>query len=238
MTNVNDPTPPESLDRPGGYLTARPWMPRLIVIMAVILVLFAAAGIYLSNRPLPFRPAQWQTSLGSTRGRMLKSLLAQTDFVGFPRSEVEVYLGPPDFDERLLWYDLGPVGSELPVDPRAAVGDPTHLYGVFEVDPVGTIREVLYNHRRPTLGSRPYDSAAWSQADPAGRRAMFLSALGQLRSAGMQRATVLEYLGPPTGARVRSQYDVGRGGSFLGTQKALILEYSPGDTVIATHVSG
>ena len=230
-------TIPPPLEKPGDYLPPRPWLPRAILLFAGILVLLAAAGMYLAYRPLPFNPAVWQTSLGSTRGRMLKSLLAQTDFVGFPRSEVEVYLGSADFDDRLLWYDLGPVGDESPVDRRAMVGDPNRLYGVFAYDQTGTVKEVLYNHRRPTLGSLPFDSAGWISGDPISRRAMFLRALGQLRSSGMTRIAVVGLLGAPTGERVRGQYDIGRGGSIFGAQKALILEYDAGDTVRASHVT-
>jgi len=200
-------------------------------------MILAGAGMYLANRPLPFEPARWQTSLGSTRGRMLKSLLAQTDFAGFPRSEVEVYLGPADFDDRLFWYDLGPAGDEAPVDPRAAVGDPSYLYGVFAFDRTGTVTEVLYNHRRPTLGSNPFDSTGWFSGDSSTRRAMFLRALGRLRGLGMTRAAALGLLGVPDGERVRGQYDVGRGGAIFGAQKALILEYTVGDTVRASHVA-
>ncbi len=223
---------------PEGRPPQRPWMPTLIALMAVVLAILAGAGFYLTVRPLPFNPSVWQSSLGSTRGRMLKSLLSQTDFLAFSRAEVEVYLGVADFDDRMIWYDLGPAGDDSPVDARANMGNAGDLYGVFAYDQAGVIKEVLYSHRRPTLGSQPYDSAAWSSAAPAGRRAMFLSALGKLRGLGMTRAAVLALLGPPTGEHVRSQYDIGRGGTVFGGQKALILEYNPGDTVVASHVTG
>ena len=205
--------------------------------LALTLAILAAAGMYVAYRPLPFSPSVWQTSLGSTRGRMLKSLLAQTNFEGFPRSDVEVYLGPADFDDRLIWYDLGPVHDESPVDPRAAIGDPRNLYGVFAYDQTGTIKEVLYNHRRPTLGSQPFDSAGWFSGNPLARRAMFLRALAALRGSGMTRSAAVGLLGVPAGERVRGQYDVGRGGAIFGAQKALILEYDSGDTVRASRVT-
>ncbi|MBI5868095.1 MAG: hypothetical protein HZB43_07405 [candidate division Zixibacteria bacterium] len=51
------------------------------------------------------------------------------------------------------------------------------------------------------------------------------------------RFAAVVHLGPPVGEFVRSQYDIGRGGSVFGGQKALILEYNPGDTVVASHVT-
>ena len=233
---MHQPSDPQ-FDPPSAFLPPHPWLPRAILLLAGTLVILAGAGMYLANRPLPFNPSRWQTSLGSTRGRMLKSLLAQTDFAGFARSEVETYLGPADFDDRLFWYDLGPVGDDSPVDPRAAVGDPAHLYGVFTYDQAGTIKEVLYNHRRPTLGSDPFDSTGWFSGDMPARRAMFLRALARLRGLGMTRAAALALLGAPAGERVRGQYDVGRGGAVFGAQKALILEYTAGDTVRVSHVA-
>ncbi len=225
------------LEPPGVYGPPRPWLPRAVMLLAFTLAILAAAGTYVAYRPLPFSPAIWQTSLGSTRGRMLKSLLAQTNFVGFPRSEVEIYLGAAEFDDRLIWYDLGPVQDDSPVDPRAAIGDPGYLYGVFAYDQTGTIREVLYNHRRPTLGSQPFDSSGWFSGDPLARRAMFLRALAELRDLGMTRSAAVGLLGVPAGERVRGQYDIGHGGAIFGAQKALILEYTPGDTVQASHVA-
>jgi hypothetical protein len=230
------PSAQPPLEKPGAYLPPRPWLPRAVALLAVTLALLAGAGMYLAYRPLPFSPTIWQTSLGSTRGRMLKSLLAQTNFVGFPRSEVELYLGSADFDDRLIWYDLGPVQDDSPVDPRAAIGDPGHLYGVFAYDQTGTIKEVLYNHRRPTLGSQSFDSTGWFGGDPLARRAMFLRALAELRGLGMTRSAAVGLLGVPAGERVHGQYDVGRGGKIFSAEKALILEYTPGDTVQASHV--
>jgi hypothetical protein len=177
----------------------RPWLPRMLIVFAVLLVLLAIFGLHLRYRPLPFDPARWQTSTGSTRGRMLNSLLEQTDFVGFTRVEVEVYLGKADFDDRLFWYDLGPDAGQVQIDPRADVGDPSRLYGIFQHDRGRLILEVLYNHRRPTLGSERFDSTGWFGDDPSVRRPMFLNALGRLRALGLTRDVIQGFLGPPDG---------------------------------------
>lgn len=215
----------------------RPWLPRVLIVFAVLLVLMAVFGLYLRYRSLPFDPARWQTSTGTTRGRMLSSLLEQTDFVGFTRAEVQVYLGKADFDDRLFWYDLGPDTGQMHIDPRAGIGDPGHLYGVFQHDRGGLILEVLYNYRRPTLGSERFDSTGWFGDDPSARRSMFLNALGQLRALGLTRNAIQGFLGPPDGWRVRGQYDVGFGGAIYGSNKALILTYDDNDVVTSSEVT-
>jgi hypothetical protein len=234
---ANDESVP-NIEPPDATLIPQPrWLPRLLILFCIALVLMAVFGLYLRYRPLPFDPAVWLTANGTTRGRMLGSLLEQTDFVGFTRPEVEAYLGKPEFDDRLFWYDLGPDSAQTPIDPRAAIGDPARLYGVFHHDRGGIILEVLYNHRRPTLGSAKFDSAGWFGGDPAVRRTMFLNALGKLRNLGLTRDVVQDLLGPPDGHRVRAQYDVGFGGAIYGTRKALILTYDDGNVVTESKVT-
>jgi len=212
------------------------WMTRAVLLVAVATLALAIAGLWSHLRPRPFSPARWQTALGPERGRMLRSLLSQTDFVGFTRANVEIYLGAPDFDERQFWYDLGSLAEVQPVDPRAAVGDPAHLCIVFSYNPTGAITDVLYNRRRPTLGSASFDSAAWFGPDHATRCAVVTNALGRIRNRGLSLISAQELLGPADGARVRAHYDVGSGGTLFGAQKALILEYNPNDIVTASIV--
>ena len=214
----------------------RDWMARAVLIMALALLAMAAFGLWLRFRPIPYDAARWQESGGFDRGRMLHSLLSKTDFVGFTRTDVERYLGAPNLNERQLWYDLGPAQADLAPEPRAAVGDPSHLYGVFAYDQDGIVSDVLYSRRRPTLGSQPFDSSGWFGGDPANRRTMFIRTLGRLRSTGLTRGHIVALLGPPDGSRNRAHYDVGMGGSFLGSAKALVVEYDPNDVVTATVV--
>jgi hypothetical protein len=232
----DEPVP--KIEPPDTTLLPQPrWLPRLLILFCIALVLLAVFGLYLRYRHLPFDPVHWQAANGTTRGRMLGSLLEQTDFVGFTRPEVEAYLGAPEFDDRLFWYDLGPDTAPTPVDPRADIGNPARLYGVFHHDRGGIILEVLYNHRRPTLGSAKFDSTAWFGDDPAVRRTMFLDALGKLRNLGLSRNVVQDFLGPPDGHRVRAQYDVGFGGAIYGTRKALIFTYDDNNVVIESEVT-
>ena len=230
MSNERIPSiePPDMIGR--GGLT------RLLVILALLLTFLAIVGIYLTYRPRPFNPVRWQTATSNERGRMLSSLMKQTDFIGFTRDEVQVYLGSADFDQRLFWYDLGPETGDDPVDPRADVGDPRRLYGVFRQDVAGLILEVLYSHRRPLLGSQPYDSTAWFNGTPAERRTMFTNALGRIRSTGLTRANVIAILGEPDGHRVRGEYNVGPGSSPYGTPRALILDYNDQDIVDTSFI--
>jgi hypothetical protein len=212
------------------------WMTRAVLSVAVATLALAIVGLWLHLRPRPFSPARWHTALGPERGRMLRSLLSQTDFVGFTRANVEIYLDAPDFDERQFWYDLGSLGEVQPVDPRAAVGDSTRLYVVFSYNPAGAITDVLYNHRRPTLGSAPFDSTSWFGPEHTARRAVITNALGRIRNRGPSLTAAQDLLGPADGARVRAHYDVGSGGTLFGSQKALILEYNPNDIVTASIV--
>jgi hypothetical protein len=219
-----------NIEPPDPLVIQRSWMTRALVFFAAGLVCLAAFGLYLRYRPVEFDPVRW-------RGRMLKSLLAQTDFVGYKRSEVEFYLGPANYDERLFWYDLGPDAGAAPADPRGNVGKPDLLYGVFQHDRDGLILEVLYSHRRPTLGSAQFDSTGWFSDDPSVRRTMFTNVLGRLRNQGLTKAAIQTYLGPPDGWRVRGQYDVGFGGAVYGGKKALIFEFDSSDAVISSEVS-
>jgi len=232
-----DQAPPH-IEPPDLFAVPRSWMPKALIFFAVALLCLAGFSVYLHYRPLPFDPVRWQESNGFDRGRMLKSLLAQTDFVGFTRAEVRVYLGSADYDERLFWYDLGRDSGTAPADPRGNVGLPDHLYGVFQLDRAGQVTEVLYSHHRPMLGSAPFDSTGWFSGDPSVRRAMFTHALGRLRRQGLTKTTIQDYLGPSDGWRVRGEYDVGFGGAVFGSNKSLILTYDDNDVVIASEVAG
>jgi hypothetical protein len=231
------PTDPASnIEPPDLFVIQRNWMTRALIFFAVGLVGLAVFGLYLRYRPIEFDPVRWKEANGTGRGRMLKSLLAQTDFAGYTRSEVVFYLGPANYDERLFWYDLGPDAGTAPADPRGNVGKPNHLYGIFQHDRGGVILEVLYSHRRPTLGSAQFDSTVWFSGDPSVRRTMFTNVLGRLRNQGLTSTAIQTYLGPPDGWRVLGQYDVGFGGAIYGGKKALIFEFDSNDVVISSEV--
>jgi hypothetical protein len=214
-----------------------PWMNRTLVMSAIALLIVAAAAVYLNFRPIPFDPITWKESHGITRGRMLSSLLAQTDFVGFSREDVEHNLGPADFDERQFWYDLGPIDTDHPPEPRAHVGDPTRLYAVFSYTGTGAITDVFYSYRRPILGSEPFDSTGWFAIDRSTRQSMFTKTLRRLRRLGLNRATTRLLLGPPDGSRIRAHYDLGSGAVFIGSGRALVLSYDSDDVVIESIVA-
>lgn len=229
---------PPHIEPPDVFAVPRSWMPKLLLLFAVLLLALAGFGVCLHYRALPFDPGRWQESNGFDRGRMLKSLLAQTDFAGFTRAEVQIYLGSANYDERLFWYDLGPDSGTAPADPRGDVGAADSLYGIFQHNRNGQITEVFYSHHRPTLGSAPFDSTAWFGDDHSVRRTMFINVLGQLRILGLTKAIVQSYLGPPDGWRVWGEYDVGFGGAIDGGKKALILRYDENDVVVSSQVAG
>lgn len=214
----------------------RDWIARAVLIMALALLAMATFGVWLRFRPIPYDPVKWSQSGGFDRGRMLTSLLSKSNFVGLTRTDVEHYLGPANFDERQFWYDLGPSDLGVDKDPRADVGDQSRLYGVFAYDLTGGVTEIIYSQRRPVLGSTPFDSAAWFGGNPSQRRAMLTRALGRLRASGLYRNNVESVLGPPDGSRIRAHYDVGQGGKFLGSHKALVLEYDTNDVVTTSAV--
>lgn len=209
----------------------RDWMSRAVLILAVVLLAIAAFGVWLRFRPIPYQTERWMTSDRFDRGRMLSSLLAQTRFVDFPRTDVEHYLGRADFDERQFWYDLGPADDDAVPEPRAMVGDSTRLYAVFSFDHDGQISQVLYSRRRPLLGSEKFDSTAWFGGEQSRRRAMLTRALGELRSRTLSRLSVETFLGPADGARVRAHYSVGLAGGIIGKHKALVFDYNEWDIV-------
>lgn len=215
----------------------RDWISRSVLILALVLLAISVFGVWLRFRPISYETTRWLESGGLDRGRMLASLFEKTDFIGFPRIDVEHYLGPADFDERQFWYDLGPVDPEAAVEPRANVGDPTRLSAVFSYDRDGQVSQVLYSRRRPTLGSAPFDSVVWFGEDRTARRPMFIRTLGNLRSRSFDRESVEAYLGPPDGSRVRAQYDVGLAGAFIGTLKALIIDYDEADRVSRARIT-
>ncbi len=224
-------------DDPGIVPIQRDWMAKAVIGMAVVLLAIAAFGVWLRFRPIPYEPQRWINGSGLDRGRMLSSLLEKSNFVGFTRSDAEHYLGPADFDERQFWYDLGPSDADAIIEPRANVGDTSRLYGVFSFNRDEQITQVLYSRRRPVLGSEPFDSTGWFGSNRSVRRTMFTRALGELRARSLDRYTVEALLGPPDGWRIRSHYNVGLGGAFIGTHKALVLEYDLADIVQATQVT-
>lgn len=224
-------------DSPGLSPPQRTWIVPALWVTACGLAVLAAAAIYINFRALPFDPAAWRTAGGLERARMLSSLLQQTDFNGFSRPEVEYYLGVPEFDERLFWYDLGEYDATVPIDPRGDVGSRDRLYGVFRQDPGGTIQEVVFSHRRPVLGSDFFDSTLWFSDARAERQRIFTRALGRLRALGLSRANTAAFLGPPDGWRVRSEYNVGRPGRFFGGHRALVIEFDAADTVRASFLA-
>lgn len=225
-----------SIEPPDMFPVQRSWLPRALLMSALALAVMAAAAVYLSSGPLTFDPVAWREATSGERSRMLGSLLKQTDFVGFSRPEVEYYLGVPEFDERIFWYDLGQYSGDGPLDPRGDVGDSTHLFGVFRQDGAGNIEEVVFSHRRPTMGREFFDSTLWFSNTRADRQQVFTRALGRIRALGLSKGVATRLLGPPDGSRVRSEYNVGRTW-FLGGQRALILEFGAADTVIASHIA-
>lgn len=225
-----------SIEPPDMFSLRRSWMSRVTLFSALALAALAVIAVYLSSRPLTFDPALWRTASNSERARMLNSLLGQTDFVGFSRPEVEYYLGVPEFEERIFWYDLGLYSQDSPLDPRGDVGDSTHLFGVFRHDGAGTIKEVVFSHRRPTLGRLAFDSTVWFSGAPADRQEVFTRALGRIRALGLTKSVATGLLGPPDGWRVRSEYNVGRTW-FLGGQRALIIEFAEADTVVGSFIA-
>jgi hypothetical protein len=212
------------------------WVARTVLLLALALLALSAFGVWLRFRPVPYETSRWLRSSSFDRGRMLSSLLGQTDFVGFPRVDVEHYIGPADYDERQIWYDLGPADTGATREARAAVGDPSRLYAVFRHDPVGGVIELNYSYRRPTLGSAPFDSTVWFGEDRAARRSMFTRTLARLRGMGFSVDAIESLLGPPDGARVRGHYQVGLGGALIGSQKALVLDYDASDRVVTSAV--
>lgn len=214
----------------------RDWMSRAVLLMAVALLVIAAFGVWLRFRPVPYQTERWLTSGGFDRGRMLSSLMAQTTFDKFPRADVEHYLGRPDLDERQFWYDLGPADPQSNPEPRAWVGDSTRLYAVFSFGADDKISQVLYSRRRPILGSDKFDSTGWFGEDRSRRRTMFTRALGELRARSLDRWTTESFLGPADGIRVRAHYNVGLGGDFIGTHKALVFDYDDQDIVRSVRI--
>jgi hypothetical protein len=215
----------------------RDWITKAVLGLAVVLLAIAAFGVWLRFRPIPYSPERWATASGLDRGRMLSSLMEKADFVGFSRTDVEHYLGPANFDERQFWYDLGPADPEAVVEPRANVGESNRLYAVFSFERDGSISQILYSRRRPLLGSATFDSTGWFGDDRAKRREMFTRTLGELRARSLDRITVESLLGPADGSRIRAHYNVGLAGSFIGTHKALVLEYSELDVVLSSRIT-
>lgn len=215
----------------------RDWMTKAVIGLAVLLLAIAAFGVWLRFRPIPYSPERWVTASGLDRGRMLSSLLEKADFVGFSRTDVEHYLGPANFDERQFWYDLGPADPSAVVEPRANVGEVDRLHAVFSFERDGSISQILYSRRRPLLGSAAFDSTGWFGEDRSKRREMFTRTLGELRARSLDRITIESLLGPADGSRIRAHYDVGLAGSFIGTHKALVLEYNDLDVVLSSHIT-
>lgn len=215
----------------------RDWMTKAVIGLAVLLLAIAAFGVWLRFRPIPYSPERWAVASGLDRGRMLGSLLEKADFVGFSRTDVEHYLGAANFDERQFWYDLGPADPEAVVEPRANVGEAGRLYAVFSFDRDGSVSQILYSRRRPLLGSVAFDSSGWFGEDRTKRREMFTRTLGELRARSLDRITIESLLGPADGSRIRAHYNVGLAGSFIGTHKALVLEYDEMDVVLTSRVT-
>jgi hypothetical protein len=213
-----------------------PWVRRSLFLSAFLLILMSSGAVYLKYRPITYTPMRWFEASGFDRGRMLKSLFAQADFVGFVRGDAQIYLGKPGLDERQIWYDIGSADRNLIREARADVGDSTRLMAVFTYGKTGQIRDVLYSYRRPTLGSEPFDSAGWFGDDVDNRTTMFPYVLRRLRNLGMSKSVVERLLGPPTGHRIRAHYYVGNGGQIIGTSKALVLSYDRNGVVESVDV--
>lgn len=193
-------------------------------LMAIGAGFAALATILLYNtyKPLPFNDILWQESGRQVRGRMVKNLLANNDFAGFSRGEVITWLGAPDFDERLYWYDLGPTTAPPKRGARTPVGDSTQFIIVFRADIQNQIIEVLFDRRPDTLGGEEFDENVWHIARPAERAKMVRNLVSHHRWVGRPATGLLEHLGSPDGELFRTHYDVGNAGKIYSFGHALV----------------
>ncbi len=196
-----------------------------LVIVGVVFVVLAGLLFYNTVKPLPFNDKLWQESSGRTRGRMVHDLLDNNDFTGFSRGEVITWLGAPDLDERLYWYDLGPSDAPREFDGRTPVGDSSHFIIAFRADIQNQIDQVLLDRRPSTPGTEKFDELVWEAATPVERAAMVTDLVGHYRWVGRPVEELQEKLGPPDGELFRTHYNVGFAGKIYSFNHALIFVF-------------
>lgn len=195
---------------------------RMLLVIGVGFVVVASLLLYSTFKLLPFNDALWQESGRHVRGRMVKNLLANTDFTGFSRGEVITWLGAPDFDERLYWYNLGPTTAPHVRSARTPVGDSSQFIIVFQADIQNQIVEVLFDRRPDSLGGETFDENVWQIAPRAERGKMARNLVSHYRWVGHPATDLLKRLGPPDGELFRTHYDVGNAGKIYSFGHALV----------------
>jgi hypothetical protein len=188
-------------------------------------VIIAAILMYNTFKLLPFNDKLWQSSTGRDRGRMVKDLLAHNDFTGFSRGDVITWLGIPDFDERLYWYNLGPTDAPHEFSANAPVGDSTQFTLVFRANIQNQIAEIMLERRPDSLGNEKFDEAKWKAGSPAERGKMVKNLISHYQFIRRPSAELPDRLGPPDGELFRTQYDVGNAGKVFSFGHALIFVF-------------
>jgi len=198
---------------------------RWLAIICAGFVLVAGILLYNTVKLLPFNDEVWKESSRTVRGRMVENLLANNDFTGFSRGEVMAYLGPPDFDERLYWYHLGPTNAPHKRSARTPVGDSTQFIICFRADILNEIDQVLLDRRPDSLAKEEFYDEKWQVATPVERGRMVLNLLSHHRWTGRPADDLYTYLGPPDGELFRTHYDVGKAGKLFSFGHALIFVF-------------
>lgn len=195
---------------------------RWLMLIGAGFVIVATILLYNTFKLLPFNDALWQENSRQVRGRMVDNLLENNDFTGFSRGEVITWLGAPDFDERLYWYNLGPTTAPHRRGARTPVGDSTQFIIVFRADIQNQLVEVLFDRRPDTLSSEEFDENVWQIARPAERARMVKNLLSHHRWVDRPATDLRERLGPPDGELFRTHYDVGNAGKIYSFGHALV----------------
>jgi len=188
-------------------------------------VLVAAVLLYNTFKLLPFNDKLWLESTGRERGRMVKNLLENNDFTGFSRGDVITWLGAPDFDERLYWYNLGPTDGLHKRSARTPVGDSSQFTLVFRAGIQNQIAEVLLDRRPTSMGNEEFDQEKWMAATPAERGRMVKNLISHHQFIRRPSAELAERLGPPDGELYRTHYNVSTAGKIFSASHALIFVF-------------
>jgi hypothetical protein len=198
---------------------------RWLILICAAFVIVAGVLFYNTVKLLPFNDELWRESERRTRGRMVKNLLANNDFTGFSRGEVMAYLGPPDYDERLYWYNLGPTNAPHKRSGRTPVGDSSQFIIVFRADIQNQIDEVLLDRRPDSLGQEEFTEEKWRAATSIERGRMVTRLLSRHRWIRHPATDLLHRLGPPDGELFRTHYDVGNAGKLISFGHALVFVF-------------
>jgi len=209
---------------------------RMLLVIGAGFVVVTALLLHHTFKLLPFNDNLWQESGRHVRGRMVKNLLANNDFNGFSRGEVIKWLGAPDYDERLYWYNLGPTTAPHRCSARTPVGDSSQFTIVFRADIQNQIVEVLLDRRPDSLGDETFDENVWHIAPAAERGKMVKNLLGHHRWVGQPATDLLKRLGPPDGELFRTHYDVGNAGKIYSFGHALVFIFDETGRVIRYYL--